>query len=265
MSGDRYFPPRGQSSSRVWHRFSQKPLLFLLCAAISHATSIVVIRTPDHITVAADSMIRTGSGAQTGCKIMHEGAVYFAGAGIIENDHTGFKVSKIAEQAIQQGFYDVNTCARLFSSMAVIPFSTALEELRNKHPDFYERYVKRGPEPLQVVFMRRSSAPAFAVVYFTIDSGPGAPVRVQSHSQECPGDGCPNGYGVRLFGDTGAAQRASKVDGFWGAGEIEGARKLIEAEIVEAPDSVAPPIDILRLELNGPHWINRKDQCREAK
>jgi len=243
----------------------RRPILVLLCVSFSHATSIVIIRAPDHITVAADSMIRTGYGHEMGCKIMQEGAVYFANAGIVENDQTGFKVSTIAQAAIQQASYDVKTSARLFSSMALLPFTNALEELRSKHPDFYEKYVKLGPQPLQVVFMRGSPAPSFVVIYFTIESSVGAPVKVTSHSQECPGNGCPNGYGVRLLGGNDAAQRASKVTGFWGEGEIEGAKKLVEAEIVRAPDNVGPPVEILRLDSTGPQWIYRKEQCQGGK
>jgi hypothetical protein len=243
----------------------RKLFLGLLCASLSHATSIVVIRAPDHITVAADSMIRTGYGKEMGCKIMHEGTVYFANAGIVENDQTGFKVSTIAQVAIQQGSYDVRSSARLFSSMAIAPFTSALEELRSKHPDFYEKYVKRGPQPLQVVFMRGSPAPAFVIIYFTIDSSAGVPVKVTSHTQECPGNGCPNGYGVRLLGGNDAAQRASKVTGFWGEGEIEGAKKLVEAEIVRAPDTVGPPVEILRLDATGPQWVYQKAQCQAVK
>lgn len=228
-----------------------KPFFVLLFASLSYATSIIVIRTPDHVIVAADSVYRTGYGQEMGCKIMHEGAVYFANAGIVENDHTGFKVSQIAQVAIQLGSDDVNSSARLFSSMTIVPFTRALEELRLRHPDFYARYATRGPQPLQVVFMRGSLAPAFVVIYFTIESSAGVPVKVKSHSVECPGIGCPDGYGVRLLGDNGAAQRASKAAGFWGAGEIEGARKLVEAEIVDAPDDVRPPIDVLRLERQG--------------
>jgi hypothetical protein len=246
-------------------RKALRKLFFVLpCASLSYATSIVVIRTPDHIIVAADSTIRTGYGRETGCKIMQEGAVYFANAGIVENDHTGFKVREIAQAAIQHGSSDdVNGGARLFSSMAAAPFARALEELRLRHPDFYQRYVKPGSQPLQVVFMRGSPAPAFVVIYFTIESGAGLPVRVISHSVECPGNGCPKGYGVRLLGDNDAAQRVSKEIGFWGSGEIEGARKLIESEIVDAPDSVGSPIDILRLDIHGPHWISQKEQCKE--
>jgi hypothetical protein len=249
----------------VPHAALRKPLLILLCASFSYATSIVIIRTPDHITVAADSMIRTEYGHEMGCKIMHEGAVYFANAGIVENDRTGFKVSTIAQTAIQQGSYDVKSSARLFSSMALAPFADALEELRSKHPDFYARYVKLGPQPLQVVFMRGSPAPAFVVIYFTIESSPGAPVRVKSHSQECPGNGCPNGSGVRLLGGNDAAQQASKMTGFWGEGEVEGAKKLVEAEILRAPDNVGPPVEMLRLDSTGPQWIYQKEQCQAGK
>jgi hypothetical protein len=249
----------------VSYKAFRKAFFGLLCVSFSHATSIVVIRTPDHIIVASDSLFRTGSGQEMGCKIKHEGVVYFATAGIVENDHTGFNVNNIAQLAIQQGFYDVKSSARLFSSMVITPFAGALEELRRKHPDFYARHVEHRPQPLQVVFMRRSAAPAFVVIYLTVESPIGVPVKVRSHSVECPGDGCPNGYGARLLGDTDAAQRASEVNAFWGAGEVEGVRKLVEAEIAAAPDSVGPPIDILRLDINGPHWINQKEQCREGK
>ncbi len=248
----------------VSYKALRKAFFVLLCASFSYATSIVVIRTPDHIIVASDSLFRTGSGQEMGCKIKHEGVVYFASAGIVENNNTGFKVNNIAQLAIQQGFYDVKSSARVFSSMVITPFIGALEELRRKHPDFYARQVEHRPQPLQVVFMRRSTAPAFVVIYLTVESPIGVPVKVKSHSLECPGDGCPNGYGARLLGDTDAAQRASKAAGFWNAGEVEGARKLVEAEIADAPGSVGPPIDILRLDINGPHWIFQKQQCKDS-
>ena len=51
-------------------------------------------------------------------------------------------------------------------------------------------------------------------------------------------------------------------DDFWKIGYAEGIRKLITIEIEADPNTVGPPIDILRIGESGAEWIQRKPECR---
>lgn len=48
-------------------------------------------------------------------------------------------------------------------------------------------------------------------------------------------------------------------------GHIAGVRKLIQLEIDRHPEKVGPPIAVLRIDRNGPRWIERTPYCNPVR
>lgn len=131
------------------------------------ATSIVVIRRPDKILIAADSLGIRGT-PYIACKIHHEGNMFYAGAGIVGDTASGFSIETIALRIIKGRRQSIATITRQFIERTEIPFAKALLEIKRDYPEFFEREVRNKPEPLQVIFVSdEKSVPTFGLAYFT--------------------------------------------------------------------------------------------------
>jgi hypothetical protein len=50
---------------------------------------------------------------------------------------------------------------------------------------------------------------------------------------------------------------------YFAIGFVPTIQTLIQLEISDKPELVAPPIDIVRVDMTGTNWIQRKPQCIE--
>jgi len=233
---------------------------FLMFPNHATATSIILVRRPAHIVLAADSLAISAKPHMV-CKISHQGIVFYASAGVVDNTTTGFSAQAIAAQSAK-ATGSVAAAARQFADKARSPFSISLTEIRRDHPDFYGREVRGKPEPLQTIFASmEKKIPVFALVYFTIKETPGQ-VDVDSHISDCPGTACRSGYAAQLLGEDRAASKLGAVPSFWDRGDIEAAHQMVAAEITDRPGRVGGPVDIVLLNANGWRWLNKKQECR---
>lgn len=241
-------------------------VLALLFAQPINCTSVAVIRTPKGVAIAADSLAYDGGKPVTRCKIHSVGSIVFSAAGLLENRNTGFNVEDLAKQAAigSDGAFDAE---KRFQEIATVPFRRALTQIRRDARTYYDVEIKRGPEPLQVVFIAvEKGTPTFALAYFTVTDGRDGSVHVTVHGTKCPGDGCPAGHGITMLGDNEAAVHASNFPSFWIGldNPTVAIRKLVEIEIEALSKRVGPPIDILSLDTTGQNWIETEG-CKKEK
>lgn len=248
---------------------SRQVFLLLATAAFLsvpvHATTVSVIRTPQHIVVAADSLfIYEGIGSKYECKIIKQGNMYFAIAGLRDDKKSGFFADGLAIRAAEYST-TLHEAAVRFAASGADPFGKALERIRRNAPTYYAEKIKTRPEPLQIVFFAMEhGAPTYELVYFTVTDKPRRRVAVTPHRIDCPGDGCPNGNGVRILGENQAAEKASNREAaFWrGVSDEEAARKIVRIEEIDSPTDVGGGIDVLTLDKTGAHWTQPQHECK---
>lgn len=79
----------------------------------------------------------------------------------------------------------------------------------------------------------------------------------------CPGN-CPNGVRAFWFGEGDAIERLRTTGGMPKLGMPELVRYLVQVEIDAHAQSVAGPVDVLRILPDGPIWVQRKRSCPAA-
>jgi hypothetical protein len=78
----------------------------------------------------------------------------------------------------------------------------------------------------------------------------------------CPGDDCPLGEIAIYLGAHDAIDRfRGENPDSYAVGLVKAVRQLVQLEIDDRPDSVGPPIDVLRITKDGPEWIEHKKEC----
>jgi hypothetical protein len=238
------------------------PLWVIICCSAnpSLATSVIVLRTPRHVVLVADSLFGTDAGTRLGCKIIHSGSIFFASAGVDEDAQSDFFVNKIAQRAIADAGGDIEKAAKLFADYATPAFSKTATQIRRESPAFYRLQVKCPPEPLQVAFVGvRRFAPIFVIITFTINET-ATEVIAQNHQFACPGsmERCPKGIDTEALGENAAARRLIRLGGEDDLGWV---KRLIESEIEDAPTKVGRPISVLEVDAHGSKWIC-KGKCK---
>ncbi len=54
-----------------------------------------------------------------------------------------------------------------------------------------------------------------------------------------------------------------KKPGIWKNDPVEVVRELLQIEVASEPETVGPPIDILRITQRGSEWIQEKEICED--
>jgi hypothetical protein len=237
-------------------------LLVSLFPAPLAGTTVAIVRTPDLIVIAADSMAGDGVQKLTVCKIgtSQSSPISFAVAGPVRYSRTGFDAVALAQAAVSRA-ESIQEAATEFGRLAMKPFQTAATSIRTELPQQYD-YIRKSPEPLQVVFAAiENGVPRYVIAYFTLAETPAA-VSALAHQRACPGDGCSGARSLTVLGFNDAAKREASDPGFLaGLDPVSAARKLVELEIEDSPDSVGPPVSVLTIDRTGSSWTSR-GSCR---
>jgi len=236
-------------------------ILILAFSPQLFATTVVVIRTPQRVIIAADSLAAANDKHFQTCKIgtNKQFPISFAIAGSVQ-DNGGFSAIDLAETAISTS-PDVQSAAHKFELSTTLPFENFVRRRRRDDPAAFKKLLTE-PEPLQVAFAAvEKNVPIYVIAYFTVTVR-GQAISVAAHENRCPGNGCPSGRGADILGENGAARIQVKNPAFWsGLDPLSAARKLAEIEIAEYPEIVGPPISILTIDATGTHW-NDRGECK---
>ncbi len=238
-----------------------------LCSSAPANTSIIVVRTPSVVYLGADSKMTTEGQPVTDrkvCKLHQADELFFAVAGFAGDQRREFKVPEIVARAARKGSTMSERVRR--SEEAVVERLTAeLIRLKNEAPATYEKMVREeGGTVLALAFAGYEEGATFAIIsQFAIRDPESPSVFVKRDS--CPGN-CP--FGVKTFFLGSYKAIARYIAGKTGEGDmepLEAIRYLIELEMEENPQEVGGPVDILRIDRQGPQWIQRKGECPEMR
>jgi hypothetical protein len=237
-------------------------LLWLLLACLYlpvRATSIVILRSPDRIYIGADSrrMYRDPAASFKGsvCKIVPAGRFYFVASGLTyANDE---KVADIGAEAGRNA-RSVKAAAELLRRrmQEFLPSALAAEkQIEHNSADTQRSLV------LETAFAGVENGSTLVSVQLYRRSGGDGRLKIESHTYS---PSTPGRYEFIFLGKRRAID--DRLRGQFP--EIRGDREavvfiteMIEVEIAEAPESTAAPIDILKLDGSGAHWLQQKAAC----
>lgn len=229
------------------------------------ATTIVVIRTPAEIVLAADSRDTfedKNSPTRTSdvCKIYQSsGGIYFALSGLVSDRVTGFSLARLVARASghHRRIADKVKSAEQLIGEALI---SELPEVKARDPEGYRKFI-REKSVLSVVFAGVEDG-VLTVHGFSamLAVSPGGVTPSGFVEEACPGN-CPNGTRGFWLGEAGAIKRLMAAQGLPRLPTIDLAKYLVQLEIESDADSVGGPIDLLRITSTGSEWTQRKSGC----
>lgn len=232
----------------------------LLAGATVRATTLVVIRTPHQVIIAADSLVvwhGTDRGAPLTCKLDTHGDVIFAIAGLmLESDFDARRFVRLV----------LDTPGSLEQRALVLervlrgPLLGMLGRIRRELPRQFAEQLESGFVLNVTIAAVRNRVAELEMRDFYAETTPTGELRLRVVRLSCPRD-CPQPTEVFGVGETAAMmQHLSSLPRF--PAELPGlAKQLVEIEIDDVPALVGPPIDVVRAGDAGIEWLQRKPAC----
>jgi Proteasome subunit len=241
-------------------------IVALLCAAQAGATTIVIIRTPQEVVIAADSAATIrGDGlpltTQTVCKIyqIDSGRMFFAVSGLVNDPRTGFSIPKIVAAESRDG----GSMAAKLAAVEREVQAAALRELphvKERDPAQYAKLIDSKGAVTVVFAGIDAGVPAAAGFSLGFTASPNGTIEPSTIRDSCPGN-CPSGNRAFWFGDGDAIERLRATGKLPELVMPELARYLVQVEIDAGAPDVGGPIDVLRILPAGPVWLQKKPGC----
>jgi hypothetical protein len=246
----------------------------------SSATTIVLIRTPEHIVVGADSLIvnwQSSSGATNShaCKLHKQGSTFFAiqGMGIV-HPASGFSAEQLARQAVQHSA-SMKEASAYFARIAVEPYAAVMQSMRKESPrdwDLIERYRGKGIPLVAAFFGVERGVSKYILVGFRVSTG--KRILVVADAASCPGVACEGdrqgrhsiilGQSEAAYRQIGVRDKGSLVSFQGNRSDVGLARLLVAIEERAAPRLVGGPIDVVTVDAAGERWNTPVGACLES-
>ena len=217
------------------------------------ATSIIVIRTPDKIVIAADSKrTHRNRPPELVCKIRKVGGIYFSLTGIESPAavEPGLRIDAYsnASRAASEK-QKITDIADLFADLEKQQLNRILPIMKLRAPELYRSLNGHLLDGLFVGM--QDGSPTWIDVHFWE-----LPSAVHSQRNVCPGQCAPGG--IIVLGVRRAIVEAEHHSGQFPTGDPETlAASLVKIEIDGEPEDVGPPISELRIDRTGAHWLSR--------
>jgi hypothetical protein len=238
-------------------------LLLVISVPAVLATTLIGVTSHDSFIIAVDSKAtfksKTTKKAENVCKIFQSGPLYFAIANLAQDPaHSYFPEKIVANNYSTSDSFAQNVDKiELALSDAL---KVEMDRLKTENPkDFL--YDPKPDEMTQIIIVGEMvhGTPqmfGFGLKYLNEST----PISVSRLS--CPGDCITLPY-YFFAGETDVAKKT--LHDFFDKPPVPDpvtvTRKLIEVEIEASPDSVGPPITILKVDKNGPTWISNDSGC----
>ena len=234
----------------------------LVASAPVFATTIVAIRTPDSVVLAADSRGTFAGGGETTrnvCKIRRVGDRFFAVAGLSEDPGRGFSAVNIVRRALQASDGVMNAATSAAEAMKD-PLKHELTRLAAEDKGLLERSLRKLPSV--IVIGADNGVRAAAGFHFETQGNNHSPEELNLRTLRCPGD-CPNGVYTFFVGERSTIDRYVAAHGrAFGMSPEDGAQFLVKLEIEAGTPGVGGPIDAVRVSSSGAEWLSVKPECR---
>jgi len=198
------------------------------------------------------------------CKIYQSQGLFFAVAGLVRDPVTNFDTAAIVRSAAKS-----HTSIRAKTNAAIsairLKIPREIRILKTADPTMYQETNSGKREFVTVLLFGLEKGDVLA-------DGFGLKVQVSTkgiittipNRKSCPGHACPDGKYIFLLGDHDA------IDRHFAAGRpipnvlSDAVRFLVNMEILENPNDVHPPIDILAVDPTGAKWVCRKAECPDV-
>jgi hypothetical protein len=222
-------------------------------------TTLVALWTPDRIVLGADSMVVSdGPAAYDACKIVNAGGTWLAVSGLVTDTGAGFELGPLARLALAPPGTMKEKLAR-FAASVQPHLQRAYEGLRHDSPVEYARFAGGRPV-LQAIFAgQENGRPVLATVGFI----PGIDGALEPRASLVDGS---DARGPRLIyaGQQDRIRDYLKTNRNWFESDRQAVvRNLVQLEVDAGTGLVGGPIDIVEIEPAGPHWVQKKSNCRE--
>jgi len=243
----------------------------VLTPMIADTTSVVLIRSPNQLVLAADSL-RTFEPVESGkervfnaCKIHVANNFAFSADGTTIASKFSLDAVRTTSEILAEGGTLDAKAHRIATKLKGPLLRTLVWSRSNMDPTRYAKNVLPMPANLSIVIAGvESGLLQFATIDFERrDDSKGTPVTINAVVDSCAKESCNNdGIQYRMFGFMNAAKARVDADKhFFTKDLVSDASRLIEIEIKDAPDAVGPPISIISIDVMGLHWL--ANSCRE--
>lgn len=240
-------------------------VMYLLLAPPLGATTVIALRSPEDIVIAADSMTSGGEDFHekgSTCKIRRVGPAVVASAGFLLHLPLDIDALRLAGDACA-GTASVRACADAFTPRMLAAMGHVLAWSRQHDPAALAEY-ERGE--------------CFGAVFAGVDAGipilllrsfrcardfQGRPFVTLDRSTNCPGDCDPWGW---RYVPLGTARGVTPPIEYWQAHEslAAGARELVAEQERVASDRVGGPIAVVRVSGDGVACVECSPRCASA-
>ena len=232
----------------------------LLAGTPVRATTLVIIRTPDQVVIAADSRRVWHGGDQRPeltCKLGTHDDVIFAMAGlVIENN---FDADALANKVLDTPG-TLEERAQALERVLRGPLLGMLARIRHELPGLFAEQLESGFVLNVTLAAVRNQVAQVEMLDFYTETAPDGALRLRVVPVSCPRD-CPRAIELFAVGETAALMQHLSILPQFPAGLPGLAAQLIEIEIADRPALVGPPVDVIRAAGAGVEWLQRKPAC----
>lgn len=256
-------------------------LFFLACLlAISgsgSATSVVAVWRSDRVTIAADSLTNTKENdvwsKHSGCKILEQGEVFFAFAGLSKDKIAGFDANAIANATFKSTAGGIQAKAARLAAVVSPALLKAVQQIyRDESQTTSAALIGNGkdkPVVLEAIVFGIEDGRAIVVGinFVRIDDPKRAPIEMSAKTGQCPGTGCGATF-VFYIGEKQAINKKLNGESFvkpLTGNDVDDARMLVKTEMSDKPGTVGGSIDTLVIDSKGAQWIPPLGVCRQPK
>jgi hypothetical protein len=233
------------------------------------ATSIVAIRSPDSVVIAADSLltIRKSTGDNTTrleCKIFQAGSIFFTFSGFYKDPERGFDIVPIVSDSLGRG--ESFSVAAERAAMAVINgMKDEVRKIRIEEPALYGKYFEAKTGPLlQILFATyEDGVPRVTVYDIRKTVGPTVDIAMSYDRNSCPGDCNVQGTVAYFLTDKRPIEEYMKREKLMSMPPEKTAKFLVDLVIKAHTPDTGPPVDVLRIDGTGSAWVEHKAECPE--
>jgi hypothetical protein len=245
-----------------------KLLFDLLSATAVSATAIIVIRTAEEIIAAADSKSTITlypdwqRYAFENCKIrkLHD-TLYFAASGLT-NDYTQTLNVETAIRNSYKKSASVSQTVEVAEALIKSSFLEALNRQKREHPEIFKKNFSKDPYVDFALFgFERGAGFVHRRRLGAQDDKGGLSVKLVDF-ENCP-PLCKDPGEITLLGERDTMKEyIDKLGPVTALTDLQIAESTVRVAIARNPETVGPPIDILRIDRRGAEWIKVKNMCR---
>jgi hypothetical protein len=232
------------------------------------ATSVVCIRSPDTIAIAADSVLAAKWGSSPGkahreCKIIDAGGMFFSMTGFVKDPARNYDAARIVRFSLDR-LTPPRDPATVVTKEVIKDLAEELRKLKLEVPQLYQKLTGQKGALLKVLLaVFDGGMPRVVQLGFNQAVSSMGEITVTVEQESCPGECDPGRINMFVLGDRrpiDAYLESGKAD--WKSPE-KAAKTMVEKVIAAGTPDVGPPVDVLRIDGDGARWIERKEECPE--